>query len=270
MKFTISILTHSALNLAKQSIESVRRNSVGHEYDLILTANGNEMAAEYFHSLRPLARAVIVNDENRGFIEPNRLALERSDSDLFVMLNDDATVPPGWLDRLEEPFKVRPDCAISGPMGCLLDRNFVGWPTEKLFFDYIEGSCLCVRSDLAKKHDLFSPELKFAYCEDADLCLRMRELGYSIARADFKLRHAGGATSATVSGLRDKCGANFEYCRKRWAEYLGFPTPPAKKEFVFKMCQCGAEAFQKGGEFYCMNPDCTHLESYHRKFKGYK
>lgn len=224
MKPSISILTHSALPLAKQCIQSVIENSASHEYELILTANGNPEAAAYFVGIAkkyPDRVQVVINQHNQGFIEPNKHALQLARGTHFIMLNDDATVPPGWLDKLEAPFLANPKCAISGAAGgpSSLNNDFIGFRGQR--FEYVEGSCLCVLTDLARQHGLFSSYLEFAYAEDADLCLRMRELGYTIHQADFRLAsHATAATSATVPGLQKYMLANFEACRRRWAGYL--------------------------------------------------
>lgn len=225
MKFSISILCHSALNLAKMCIESVRRHSIGHEYEMILTANGNEEAALYFGELRraywPVPVKVVVNERNEGFIRPNNHALTLAAGDYFICLNDDATVPPGWLERLEQPFLEDAGCAVSGPGGgcCSLSDQFIGFRGER--FEYVEGSCLMVRRELALRHGLFSETLQFAYGEDADLCLRLREAGHTIHEANFTLHsHATGATTATVPGLPDIMRNNFAICRQRWAAYL--------------------------------------------------
>lgn len=222
MKFTVSILCYTQLQLAKRCIQSVLQNSPP-DVQLILTANGNPEAAAYFAELasRFSNIRVVVNSENLGFIEPNRRALAMCETEYFLLLNDDATVPPGWLDKLEAPFLKDPRCAISGAKGTCqsLDETFMGRPGGPV--DYIEGSCLMILTGLAKKFGLFSEYLHFAYCEDADLCLRMREQGYTVHQADFSLaHHVRGATSKHIPNLRAIMERNFSACRQRWAYYL--------------------------------------------------
>ncbi len=223
MTFSISIVTHSALKLAKQCILSVLTNSRGHDYEVILTANGNPEAAIAFEEVGFLFKhcVVIKNPANMGFITPNNYALTQAKGKYFITLNDDATVPEGWLDKLEAPFLADPDCAISGPRGgcCSLDENFIGFPGKRL--EYIEGSCMMILSEYAREFGLFSTYLDFAYCEDADLSLRMRQLGFTIHYADFRLAsHAHGATAATVPGIGQIIAKNAATCREWWAEYL--------------------------------------------------
>ncbi len=223
---TISILTHSALSAARRCIASVLQFS--DDYELILTANGNPKVAEYFTELAGTFDhiRVVVNETNEGFQNPNRKALEMTTTPLFHMQNDDTLVCPKWLDMLRAPFQQFPKAALSGPRArcCSLTDRMTGIPGYQV--EYLEGSCLMGRTALLKEHGLFSPELKFAYGEDSDLSLRMREAGYTIHQVPFRLPfHAGGATARTVppSFLRPIFKANHEYLVKRWANYLATP-----------------------------------------------
>ena len=234
MKFTISIITHSALAQAKRCIQSVLEHSPKDDIELILTANRNPAVSEAFRDIGFLFKhcRVVENTHNLGFIEPNKTALEMASGRYFVMLNDDATVPEGWLDALEAPFLTDQRCAVTGPVGCVLNKEFVGYHCTQ-YPEYIEGSCLCVRTDIARQFGLFAPYLSFAYCEDADLCLRLREAGFTVRLADFKLQHTGSSTSSLIPGIREMVLPNFVKCRDRWAEYLGsndrlFPVESVK------------------------------------------
>ena len=219
MKATISILTHTALPQAKTCIAAVLAG--GGDFDLILMANGNPEAEKYFCDLvfsRTDIR-VVINDINLGFIDPNRTALEMTHSDIFVMLNDDCIVPRGWLDLICREFKKDPNCAIVGPVGRRLGDDFVGGKPGKPV-EYIEGVCMAVRTDLAKKHGLFDPNIHFAYGEDSDLCLRMRQLGYSIKVAPFGIIHKSGTTSRHVPTAGRHFAMNHMYLKTKWRYYL--------------------------------------------------
>lgn len=221
MRATISILTYSALGCAKRCIASVLEHSS--DFDLILTANGNPEAAEYFLQLakRHLNIRVLINSNNLGFIEPNREALAITGTPFFILLNDDTLVCPGWLDKLREEFAERPKAALAGPRSrCTsLNAHFIGIPGYRL--EYLEGSCLMARTEIVKQFGLFASELKFAYGEDSDLSLRMREAGFTIHQAPFTLPfHAGGATTRTVPEVKKHFHANHLYLRARWKDYL--------------------------------------------------
>lgn len=219
-RVTISILTYTAVNQAKACLASVFQSTL--PFKLILTANGNPAAAGIFAQVakeRP-ETTVLVNEKNEGFIEPNKRAFDLCDTEFFVMLNDDATVPPDWLEKLLAPFAEFPKAALSGPKNDFqsLLPNFHG--SKGGPFEYLNGACLCCKTEILRKHGLFDPNLKWAYCDDSDMSLRMREKGYTLHKADFVLRHEVSATSRHVPEVRANAEANHAYARKRWGHYL--------------------------------------------------
>ncbi len=221
MKTTISIICYSQLDKVKLCLQSIFDG--GGKFKLILTANGNSEVAEYFKILRdvhPEAQIqVVVNETNRGFIFPNEVALTMADTEFFCMVNDDCLLPFGWLGKIHRAFETYSEAAIVGPRGYRLRDNFVGGLEGKPI-EYIEGVCLAVRTELAKKHGLFDPELKWAYGEDADLCLRMRALGHTLRQVDFPIHHKPGSTSSGVPETRIYFARNHNYLRQKWASYL--------------------------------------------------
>lgn len=222
-KFSISIVTYTAVKQARRCIDSVLAHSDWDNFEFILTANGNREAWHFFDRISAVftTTKVAYNTTNLGFIAPSNHALTLANGEYFICLNDDCTVPEGWLEKLEAPFLSDPKCAITGAKGgcCTLDENFVGYRGDTV--DYVEGSCFCIKRELALKHGLFDEELQMAYCEDADCSLRYRSLGYTIHLSDFALEnHVSGTTASTVPGLSKHAQANFALCRKRWERYL--------------------------------------------------
>lgn len=222
MKYSISVLCLNNIGLTRVCLNSVLAYS-GENYELLITNNGStdgtkamldKLAAE-----NPRVR-VFHNETNEGFITPNRKRLEDAKGDLFVLLNNDATVPPGWLETLERPFHQFPNCALTGPHGgcSMLDASFHGKPGEKL--EYLEGALVMGNTAQLREMGLFSPELEGAYGEDSDLSLRMRERGFTIHRVELKITHQRGATSAMVPQARGWQDKNHAWLRKRWAHYL--------------------------------------------------
>lgn len=227
MKFVISILSLNRLELTERCINSVIANSTASSYHLILTDNGSvDGSREYVERFRGSA-TVVLNDKNEGFIGPNNKAFERAKemgAEYFIALNNDCEVPEGWLEKLAAPLDADPKGALSGPEGgCrTLHENMDGYPGERL--DYIEGSCLCAKiSIVSTQGPLFSPYLDFIYGDDSDLSLRMREAGYNIYQAPFRVKHVQSATTLDPS-VRDRCRQaqqrNHKTGMKRWSFYL--------------------------------------------------
>lgn len=221
---TISIVTYSALAEAKRCLQAVLASRGGAK--LILTANGTQEAADYFETLamREPNIEVVVNTHNLGFIVPSNHAFGLCDTEWFVLINDDAVPPPDWLAKLKVCFD-HDKVAIAGPGDRWLNTEFIGhrWRGGMpIMPDYIEGSCMMVRVSALHEsgEPLFWEELQIGYCEDAELCLRMRAKGYTISVADFSIFHKSGTTSRTVPELHDAIRGNFVKCKAKWSHYL--------------------------------------------------
>lgn len=221
---TVSIVVFNNLHLTQRCMASVMRSSP--MPNIILTDNACvDGSAEYFDALaerHPNVR-VVHNNRNAGFIEPNLKALEMTETPFFVTLNNDCVVmSPDWIAKLTAPLQTNHMAAISGPLSCAsrLRNDLSGYRSTTEEPEYIEGSCMCVRVDLVRKHGLFSPDLQFAYGEDSDLGLRMRSLGYSIVTVDIDVQHEGGSTSSMVPDIKRYEEANHAVMIKRWKPYL--------------------------------------------------
>lgn len=222
---TISILAYQNLNLTRRCIESVMANSGDlQRFQLILTDNAcQDGTSEYFDQLEEEFPNITVlhNRENQGFIKPNRLAFGLALGRFFVMLNNDATVPPGWLDVLLKPFE-DPQVALAGPDGncCQLRGDFHGERGPRK--EYLEGSCLMVNRELVERFEpnLFALELDGAYGEDSYLSLRCREMGYRLAFVSLMIAHVRGATADMVPRVREWQAKNHLFLQKRFRRYM--------------------------------------------------
>lgn len=229
MKFSISILAHHGLAMTQNCLRAVAEG--GGDYELLLTNNGSgeHMRYHMMHAIMGSTKGVVFDEpKNLGFIEPNIRALEHARGDYFVLLNSDTCVPPGWLEALEAPFLSDPLCAISGATGMALSAGFVGYNGGKNV-EYIEGSCLMIRTEFARKIGLFDTQLIGAYGEDADLCLRVRSIGHTIHVVPIDIKHLGGATSSMVPQAHSWLTQNLSYLKTKWANYLKnrtFNAPP--------------------------------------------
>lgn len=223
-KFTISIAVHNLLESTRSCINSILAS--GGDWEAIITDNGStDGTAEYLRSLDKSRFRVITNPENLGFIIPHNRALTLARGDFFVVLNNDIQVVPGWLDIMAAEFARNPNLAICGVLGGCnsLSPDGRGILGDRL--EYVEGSCLMIPTALARKHGLFANYLKFAYYEDSDLSLRMRQAGYDIALAPVFLKHQRRSTSDLVRregkiNLDSVIRRNHLAFRTRWKRYL--------------------------------------------------
>ena len=169
---------------------------------------------------------LIILSENFGFAAGYNEALQQVSAEIFVLLNSDVRVTPGWLGGILPLFRdpqvgaVQPkilaeyskECfEYAGAAGGYLD--FLGYPfcrgrvfgsTERDEGQYDDpaeifwasGAAFFVRAKAF--HDLkgFEPEY-FAHAEEIDLCWRMKRAGYRIlAEPSATVFHVGGGTLA--------------------------------------------------------------------------
>lgn len=228
-RFLVSIVSYRLESGLAQCVQSVRM--AGGNFFLHLTSNGSQPVTDWIRA-HPGGRGeerVVINSRNLGFITPNNEAFRYACANGFnymVTLNDDATVPAGWLDRFLDEFRRNPAAALVGCRGTctMLNHNFHGYAGPEL--EYIEGSAMAI--DVAKVQGhfghLFSPYLDFMYGEDADLSLRMRRLGYTIHRANFELEHRRCSTTRHVPKAAQSQERNHAVLCERWSHYLKVRT----------------------------------------------
>jgi GT2 family glycosyltransferase len=224
----ILIVVHDQLDLTKKCIESIYENT--QHFTLYLWDN-NSMAPtrEYLEDVaRKNSNVVLVqHPDNIGFIKPNIELLKKGSSTYVILLNSDTEVRKGWDTALIGWLKHHPKCKQVGYEGGVLEADGKGsnkvWSGADI--DYVCGWCFCVERYTTKWYGFFDNyNLSFAYGEDSDYSLRLKNAGLDIYALHLKLvKHVGNATSKEVQKELDTSASfeqNHAYIRKRYADYL--------------------------------------------------
>jgi lipopolysaccharide biosynthesis protein/GT2 family glycosyltransferase len=166
------------------------------------------------------------NGFNIGFGAGHNAIFQESESDLFLMLNSDVRVlKENWLEVLVDRFR-ESDAALIGLAegASRLREDGCGVPIERPTeeFDFVDGSVLAVRSELARRYGLFSGAFDYFYFEDADLCLRYRQMGLRLELLEVPCKHDRSSSSRllpqyAVEGVLNRNRARFF---DRWGSYL--------------------------------------------------
>lgn len=221
----ILIVAHNQLDYLKACVESIKQNTIN--YQLLIYDNASDEATQdYIGSLKD---AKIVRSEiNRGFIEPNNTLALMGESQYIILLNSDTKVYQQWDRAMIAFIEANPEYAQVGYMGSLFNANLEGRDIaygEQI--DFIPGWCMCFKRNLYEKYGLFdSINLKFAYAEDADFSLRLKEAGYKIYALHLDLvEHYGNKTIKAVHEekshkLEETFALNHTYLRQRWGKSL--------------------------------------------------
>lgn len=198
--------------------------ALGAEHEVIVVDNASadgspEMVQTEFPHVK-----VIANAENRGFGAANNQGLAVATGELVLLLNSDAYVAPDTVSRLAEVF-ADPSVVAAGPRLVNPDgtlqwsaaRELGLWavfceqaylekllPGSRLVSPYwvrpsgddtldveqVMGACLMMR--LGEEFD----ERFFLYCEDTDLCRRLRKRGRILYVPSLSVVHDLGSSSS--------------------------------------------------------------------------
>ncbi len=172
----------------------------------------------------------VVEQENFGLAAAWNRGLEATDSDYVVILNADAWLTPGSLDRLVAFAESRPDAAVIGPRllnpDGTLQRSVRGFPTPwrlatEYFFlrklaprsrafnafyavgfdhdevreaEFVMGACMLVRRAAVTAVGPLD-EAFFLFSEETDWCYRFRRAGWKVLfYPGAECIHVGGAS----------------------------------------------------------------------------
>ena len=229
IEFTLRCLISITKNLPKASFEIIILNDCSSDNSIELLSN--------VQGIR-----LISNSENQGFIlSCNRAACEARGNYLYF-LNNDTEVTPGWLDELLQTFYELPGVGLVGSMliypdGRLQEAGGIIWQDGSSWnfgkfqdqslpvynyareVDYCSGASIMVPKALFTALGGFDEHYLPAYCEDADLALKIRDKGYRVIYQPLsKIIHYEGVTSGTdtTQGIKAYQVENTKKLFERW------------------------------------------------------
>ena len=229
---SVVVVTYNALPWLEQCLDSVR----GH--DVVVVDHGSTDGTVEFARTRGVR---VIEQENKGMGGGNNAGMRATDGRYYLLLNSDAWVRAGGVQRLVEFADAHPEAAVVGPKllnpDGSLQRSVRGEPTlwrlatEYLYIrklaprsrrlnplyrgdfahdrveavDWLYGPALLVRREAADAVGLFDEDF-FMFSEEVDWMTRFRRAGWSVVFfPDAEVVHVGGAShggSLYVENLR--------------------------------------------------------------------
>lgn len=224
----ILIVVHNQYEYVKNCIESIYKNTKN--FNLYIWNNASdETTSNYLNKVSKKNKNVKLyfSNENVGFIIPNNRMIKDAKSPYIILLNSDTEVRKLWDKVLIGFLEKNKKYSITGFLGGILNSEGRGTSCDHgENIDYICGYCMCFNRKIYEEFGLFDEEnLKFAYHEDADFCLRVQENNKKIYACYSKdlVFHYTNITSKNVLKQNDFTHFiknNKIYMQKRWAKLL--------------------------------------------------
>ena len=225
-KVAIIVLNWNTYELTKKCLKSLSRVSY-ENFQIILVDNASrdESGSKLNREFKP--KKYFSNSKNLGFTGGNNIALENLDKsfDYVLLLNSDTEVEANFLQPLVTRMASEPNTGAIQPVIFNYKNSKTIWNAggsfnrflgtsdtigkgkqfdslvKEKFTEWISGCCILIRREALEKVGLLDDRF-FAYYEDVDWSLRMKESGFDLG-VEYKsiiFHHQGGSTKENNTG----------------------------------------------------------------------
>jgi GT2 family glycosyltransferase len=248
---SVVIVSFNTRDMLRECILTLQREADGVTYETIVIDNASrDGSADMVEAEFPEVR-LIRSKINLGFGCANNRAFEIARGRYLVLLNSDAFLRPGALRLSIQHMDANPRAGLGGgrlvgrddswqpsarmfpsPLNNLLMMSGLAakFPTSRLLgrmdrtwadplapaqVDWVPGAYSIIRRSVLDRIGFFD-ERFFFYCEEVDLCRRIKAAGSEVWYwPDIEVVHLGGESAKTVKNQRISPSSQLELWRMR-------------------------------------------------------
>jgi GT2 family glycosyltransferase len=228
LDLSVVIVNYKSVDFLGSCIRSIKETAEDISYEIIVVDNDSQDGSDRDIRSKFPDITLIVNRDNLGFSGANNQGIKVSKGKNILLLNNDATVKPGALSRLMDSMERHPGVGLMGgklintdgtvqqSFGKLIPyiseflqskliwnfyeihkNRIVGLIMEKLhcqprMVDWVKGAGMMLRREAIFDVE-FLDDRFFMYFEEADLCIRLKKIGWKVYfEPGAEIVHHGG------------------------------------------------------------------------------
>ncbi len=221
--------------LTKEFIASVNKNK---NINLIFIDNNSD--SETKKVLQQSNAYIIVNKENKGYVEAINQGLKVATSEHICFGNNDILLPKDMFVTLEEKLD---ETDIVAPLSnnisatkheLLIDFEYSSYAQLNSFFnelkkknkgiltpvDFVYGHCMLLKRSVVEKIGGLDENFGMGNYDDIDFCKRAKQDGFQISLANdcFVYHHCHATFNKTNIDVNSLIKKNKDYFEKKWQE----------------------------------------------------
>ncbi|MDT8899720.1 glycosyltransferase [Anaeroselena agilis] len=257
MKTSIIIWNYNQPDYTRQCLDNIRSHTPPGAYELlVIDDNSADGAADWLRAQADVT--VIATDRHLGYPAGCNQGIRAASGDNILLLDNDVTVFPGWLENLLSCLYGSEEIGAAGPVtdnrGAPGRPAAAGWEARLK----LAGHCLLVKRSVVDSIGLLDEAFTPGYFVDDDYSFRILMAGYKLALCKSVLiHHAGAAHFRQDPDLPEQWGKNRAAFNAKWGfdpyystgtrwDIIGLIDKSPQDEFkVLEVgCACGATLLQ--------------------------
>ncbi|MGH9462604.1 MAG: glycosyltransferase family 2 protein [Vicinamibacteria bacterium] len=229
MQLSVIIVSYNAKTYLAKCLRDLYEHTRLRPLEVIVVDNASTdgclaMLARDFPEVKAIA-----SSDNIGFAGANNIAMREATGVFYLLLNNDAVVTLGAVDTMLRIMQEKPEVGALGPLlrnedgsvqisygrmisfhteaiqrfltkgnarcNPLVRRFIENRSKREAYPDWVSGACMMLRAEILETTGLFD-DYFFMYCEEVDLCERIRRAGYRVFYTpEADVIHVGGKST---------------------------------------------------------------------------